>query len=49
MHVDVVEQGTHCERDIRAGKFIAVIRFDVAFQVLHQQACVKITNIRDLT
>lgn len=43
------EMNVRTAEDIRAGKFIAVIRFDVAFQVLHQQACVKITNIRDLT
>lgn len=34
--------------DIRAGKFIAVLRFDVAFKVVHNQANVKVTNLRDV-
>ncbi len=33
--------------DVRAGKFIAVLRFDVAFQVKHEQACVRIGNLRN--
>lgn len=42
------EMNIRTAEDIRAGKFIAVIRFDVAFEVKHEPACVKITNVRDI-
>ena len=41
------EMNIRTMEDIRAGKFICVMRFDVAFQVKHKQAVVKVTNIRD--
>lgn len=42
------EMSIRTGEDIRAGKFIAVMRFDVAFQIKHDQACVKVQNVRDV-
>ncbi len=33
--------------DIRAGKFFAVMRYDVSFKILHEAACVKAVNIKN--
>ncbi len=41
------EMSIRTAEDVRAGKFIAVLRFDVAFQVKHNQANVKVVNLRD--
>lgn len=49
LHVAYLEEmNIRTMEDIRAGKFIAVMRFDVAFQVKHKQAVVKATNLRDV-
>lgn len=49
LHVAYLEEmNIRTAEDIRAGKFIAVMRFDVAFQVKHNPACVKATNLRDV-
>ncbi len=42
------EMSIRTAEDIRAGKFIVVLRFDVAFTVTHNQANVKVTNLRDV-
>lgn len=41
------EMSIRTAEDVVAGKFICVLRFDVAFQVKHNQANVKVINVRD--
>ena len=44
---DAQRDAVKTDEDIRAGKFFAVMRYDVSFKVLHEAACVKAINIRN--
>jgi len=41
------EMSIRTAEDIRAGKFIAVLRFDVSFKIKHEPAVVRIANVRN--